>query len=121
MQNLNHEKIAKINGAKDCKFEFGAVQRNANLVDLEKCCKMRLFSLSQLSIQPRTSPLKFGSRPASDPPDRGRINSRGYGKVRPRRHGGLRSGKDHEDQLQDGAPGLQIRISVELELRTFKF
>ena len=29
----NHEKIAKINGAKDCKFEFGAVQRNANLVD----------------------------------------------------------------------------------------
>ena len=33
----NHEKIAKINGAKDCKFEFRAVQRNANLVDLEKC------------------------------------------------------------------------------------
>ena len=30
----NHEKIAKINGAKDCKFEFRAVQRNANLVDL---------------------------------------------------------------------------------------
>ena len=28
----NHEKIAKINGAKDCKFEFRAVQRNANLV-----------------------------------------------------------------------------------------
>ena len=42
----NHEKIAKINGAKDCKFEFGAVQRNANLVDLENPCKMRLFSLS---------------------------------------------------------------------------
>ena len=42
----NHEKIAKINGAKDCKFEFGAVQRNANLVDLEKCEKMRLLSLS---------------------------------------------------------------------------
>ena len=42
----NHEKIAKINGAKDCKFEFRAVQRNANLVDLENPCKMRLFSLS---------------------------------------------------------------------------
>ena len=28
---------------------------------------MRLFSLSQLSIQPRTNPLKFGSHPASDP------------------------------------------------------
>ena len=26
-------KIAKISGAKDCKFEIGAVQRNANLVD----------------------------------------------------------------------------------------
>ena len=38
--------IAKMNGAKDCKFEFGAVQRNANLVDLENPCKMRLFSLS---------------------------------------------------------------------------
>ena len=29
----NHEKIAKINGAKDCKFEFRAVQRNADLVE----------------------------------------------------------------------------------------
>ena len=33
--SANHEKIQKINGAKDCKFEFRAVQRNANLVDLE--------------------------------------------------------------------------------------
>ena len=41
-----HETSAKINGAKDCKFEFGAVQRNANLVDLENPYKMRLFSLS---------------------------------------------------------------------------
>ena len=39
----NHEKIPKINGAKDCKLEFRAVQRNANLVDLENPCKMRLF------------------------------------------------------------------------------
>ena len=42
----NYYKIAKINGAKDCKFEFGAVQRNANLLDVENLCKMRLFSLS---------------------------------------------------------------------------
>ena len=42
----NYEKIAKINGAKECKIEFQAVQRNANLVDLEICCKTRLFSLS---------------------------------------------------------------------------
>ena len=43
---LNHEKIPKINGAKDCKFDFAAVQRNANIVDLENLCKMRLISLS---------------------------------------------------------------------------
>ena len=42
----NHEKIAKINGAKDCKFESEVVQRNANVVDLVNPCKMRLFSLS---------------------------------------------------------------------------
>ena len=41
------------------KFEIGAVQRNANLVDLEKCCKLRLLSISEVSIQKRTSPLKF--------------------------------------------------------------
>ena len=40
------KKLAKINGAKDSKFEFGAVQRYANLVDLENMCKIRLFSLS---------------------------------------------------------------------------
>ena len=55
----NHEESAKINGAKDCKFEIGAVQRNANLVDLKNPCKMSLWSLSELSIQPRTSLLKF--------------------------------------------------------------
>ena len=27
-------------------FEFSAVQRNANLVDLEKCCKMSIWLLS---------------------------------------------------------------------------
>ena len=55
----NHEKIAKINDAKGCKFEFGAVRRNANLVDLENPENMRLLSLSEVSIQPITSPLKF--------------------------------------------------------------
>ena len=51
MTDLN-ENLAKFfkksrkNGAKDCKFEFRAEQRNANLVDLENACKMRLFSLS---------------------------------------------------------------------------
>ena len=35
------------------------VQRNANLVDLENPEKMRLLSLSEVSIQPRTSPPKF--------------------------------------------------------------
>ena len=44
--NIKKSNIAKINGAKDCKFEFRAVQRNANLVDLENPCKTRLFSLS---------------------------------------------------------------------------
>ena len=29
-----------------CNFEIWAVQRHINLVDLKKCCKMRLFSLS---------------------------------------------------------------------------
>ena len=41
-------------------FEFGAVQRFLNLVDLEKCCKMRIWTQKSASIQQRTSPLKFG-------------------------------------------------------------
>ena len=32
-----------------------------DLVDLENCRKMRLLSLSKLSIQPRTSPSKFAT------------------------------------------------------------
>ena len=35
------------------------MQRNANLVDLKNPEKMRLLSLSEVSIQPRTSPPKF--------------------------------------------------------------
>ena len=35
------------------------MQKNAHLGDLEKCCRMRLCSLSWLSVQPRTSSPKF--------------------------------------------------------------
>ena len=40
-------------------IEFGAVQRNVNLVDLEKCWKMRIWTQKSASIQKKTSPLKF--------------------------------------------------------------
>ena len=40
-------------------FEFEAVQRIANLVDLEKRCKMSIWLQKSALIQPRTSPLKF--------------------------------------------------------------
>ena len=36
------------------------MQRNANLVVLEKCCKMRIWVQKSASMQKRTSPLKFG-------------------------------------------------------------
>ena len=35
-------------------FEYGTVRRNVNLLDLEKCRKMRQYSLSEASIKPRT-------------------------------------------------------------------
>ena len=44
----------------DWNFESGAVQRFANLVDLEKCCKMRIWTQKSASIQKRTSLPKFG-------------------------------------------------------------
>ena len=42
-------------------FPFGIpkVQRNANLVDLEKCSKMSIWTQNLALIQPRTSLLKF--------------------------------------------------------------
>ena len=40
-------------------FEYGAVRRCANLVDLEKCFKMSIWLQKSASIQKRTSPLKF--------------------------------------------------------------
>ena len=43
-------------------FEIWAAQRIVNLVDLKNPEKMRLLSLSELSIQKRTSLLKFGGQ-----------------------------------------------------------
>ena len=40
---------------KSANFDFVAVRRCENLVDLEKSEKMRQLSLSEASIQPRTS------------------------------------------------------------------
>ena len=42
--------------------EFGVMQKRVNLVDLKNPEKMRLLSLSELSIQKRTSLLKFGGQ-----------------------------------------------------------
>ena len=44
------------------RFEFGAVQKGANIVDLEKCCKTHTFiiySQKSASTQPRTSTPKI--------------------------------------------------------------
>ena len=40
-------------------FEIAAVQKDANLVELEKCCRMHIFLQKFVLIQPRTSPLKI--------------------------------------------------------------
>ena len=36
-------------------FEIAAVQKDANLVDLEKCCRTHIYLQRSASIQPRTS------------------------------------------------------------------
>ena len=58
--------------------EFRAVQRHANLVDLEKCSKMSIWMQKSASIQPRTDKNKVGCGPTTDrgpcryePPQRG--------------------------------------------------
>ena len=38
-----------------CIFEFRALHKFVNLVDLEKCCKMCIWLQKSASIQPRTS------------------------------------------------------------------
>ena len=40
-------------------FEIAAVQKDANLVELEKCCQMHIFLQNFVFIQPRTSPPKI--------------------------------------------------------------
>ena len=44
---------------KECYSLRGLAQKRANLVDLEKCCKVSIWLLSELLIRPRTSPPKF--------------------------------------------------------------
>ena len=58
-------KIAKNFSTKICKIiEFGAVRRNDNLVDLEKRCKMSIWTQKSASLQPRTRSLKISKHVA---------------------------------------------------------
>ena len=41
------------------RFEIAAVQKYANLVELEKCCQTHIFLQNFVLIQPRTSPPKI--------------------------------------------------------------
>ena len=52
------EEIAKMNDAKDCKCKLGAVQRNANLVDLENLCEMRFSRYPPAVHRAENEPLK---------------------------------------------------------------
>ena len=49
-------------------FEFGAVQKLVNLVDLEKCCKMSIYLPKSALIQPRTSRPKLPDRSSGSSP-----------------------------------------------------
>ena len=40
------------------KFEIAAVQKDANLAELEKCCQTNIFLQNFVLVQPRTSPPK---------------------------------------------------------------
>ena len=40
-------------------FEIAAVQKDANLVELEKCCQTHIFLQNFVLVQPRTSPSKI--------------------------------------------------------------
>ena len=55
----NYSKSPKLGRVFCWNFEVWAVQRNVNLVDLEKCWKMSIWSQKSASIQPRTSLPKF--------------------------------------------------------------
>ena len=63
----NPQKFPKIRDVNEkmqnnAEINTGTVQRCDNLVDLEKCRKMRLLSLSDVSILKRTSLDKFGGQ-----------------------------------------------------------
>ena len=45
-------------------LEIGALQKYANVVELEKCCKMHIWVQKSASIQLQTSSLKFTVQPA---------------------------------------------------------
>ena len=70
LQILRHLQIADIllNFHENCcffkpifceNFEIAAVQKDANLVELEKCCRTHIFLQKFVLIQPRTSPPKI--------------------------------------------------------------
>jgi hypothetical protein len=62
LQNFaeNFTKIADFSNRFLCEnFEIAAVQKDANLVELEKCCQTDIFLQNFVLIQPRTSPLKI--------------------------------------------------------------
>ena len=44
-------------------FEIAAVQKDANLVELEKCCQTHIFLQKFVLIHPRTSPPKINPNP----------------------------------------------------------
>ena len=47
-------------------LKFEAVQKCANLVDLEQCCKTNISLLKWASLQPRTSTVQFALSPCTD-------------------------------------------------------
>ena len=46
-------------------LESQVVHKCAHLVDIEKCCKTNIWLQNKTSIQPRTSPPKFGKKMVS--------------------------------------------------------
>ena len=50
---------AKKKKGEEKKIEIPAVQKGANLVELEKCCQTHIFLQKFVLVQPRTSPPKI--------------------------------------------------------------
>ena len=55
--------------------DFGAVDKCANLVDLEKCWKINMWLQKSVLMQPRKEHLKFGLPTPTPGPPLGRTNS----------------------------------------------